>query len=178
MENLARINEQAPDFWLPGVLDGTVEHYSLAQYRGTWVVLFFYPADFSFVCPTEVKGFNDIYQDLVDAHAEVLGVSTDSVESHMAWAQEMGGVKYPLLSDESKQVCRHYNALDTNSGVALRATFIVNPERVVQYASVTHNNVGRSVEETFRVLTALRTGRMCPADWKPGNRTFDTAMKY
>jgi len=178
MQQIARINQEAPDFRLPGAYHGEVHQYSLTQYRGAWLVLFFYPADFSFICPTEIRGFSESYSDFRDTGAEILGVSTDPVESHIAWSRELGGVEYPLLSDKSKEVCRLYNALNEEEGVALRATFIVDPAGLVQYSAVTNNNVGRSVEETFRVLSALCTGRMCPADWKPGDTAFDTDMSY
>jgi alkyl hydroperoxide reductase subunit AhpC len=109
---------------------------------------------------------------------EIVGVSVDSVESHRKWAEELGGVNYPLLSDDEKTVSRAYNVLDEREGVCLRATFIINPAGDVSYLVVSHTNVGRSVEETLRVLKALRTERLCPSDWKPGEPTGDLKLKY
>jgi alkyl hydroperoxide reductase subunit AhpC len=110
--------------------------------------------------------------------AEILGVSVDSVTSHRSWAEELGGLNYPLLSDEERKVSRAYGVLDEKEGVALRATFLINPNGEVAYVVISHVNVGRSVEETLRVLKALRTERLCPSDWKPGEATGELRFKY
>ncbi len=162
------IGDRAIDFSLPGVQGGRTGRFALRDYRGRWVVLFFYPADFSFVCPTEVRGFQQRLEAFRASGCEVLGVSVDSVESHLAWARELGGVDYPLLSDEGGVVSRAYGVLDEAEGRARRATFIIGPGGCVEYCVLSHKNVGRSVEETLRVLKALQTGRQCPADWQPG----------
>lgn len=172
------IGEKAPDFALKGVDRGKVSEYSLQAYRGKWLVLFFYPADFTFICPTEVAGFSKTAKAFRAETAEILGVSVDSLESHRKWAEELGGVDYPLLSDEEKRLSRTYGVLDEKEGVSLRATFIINPSGAVVYFVVSHANVGRSVEETLRVLKALRTERLCPADWKPGESTGDLILKF
>ena len=173
-----QIGDQAPDYKLKGILKGVVGDYSLAAYRGRWVALFFYPADFTFICPTEVVGFSKMAKEFAAEDAVVLGVSVDSIESHRSWAVELGGLEYPLLSDEDKSVSRAYGVLDERAGVSLRATFILNPNAVISYQVVSHVNVGRSVEETLRVLRALRTERLCPSDWKPGEPTGDLGLKY
>jgi alkyl hydroperoxide reductase subunit AhpC len=173
-----RIGDNAPDFKLPGILQGQVADYSLADYRGKWLVLFFYPADFTFICPTEVTGFSKMAKDFAAENAAVLGASVDPIESHRSWAEELGGLQYPLLSDESKTLSRAYGVLDEKEGVSLRATFIINPTGIISYQVVSHVNVGRSVEETLRVLKALRTERLCPSDWKPGEPTGDLGLKY
>ena len=162
----------APDFDLIGVSRGKVGRYRLKDYHGGWVVLFFYPADFSFICPTEVTGFQKCCPDFRATGCEVLGVSVDSPETHLAWAKELGGIDYPLLSDQGKAVSRAYGALDEREGRGLRATFMIDPDGVIQYALASHRNVGRSVEETLRVLKALQTGRHCPAGWRPGEPTL------
>jgi len=141
-------------------------------------VLFFYPADFTFICPTEVIGFSKFVGEFRAEAAEILGVSVDSIESHRRWAEELGGVEYPLLSDETKALSRAYGVLDEKEGVCLRATVIINPSGEVTYLVISHSNVGRSVEETLRVLKALRTERLCPSDWKPGDATGDLGFKY
>lgn len=176
--SLLRIGDQAPDFKVKGVLSGKVGEYSPAACKGKWLVLFFYPADFTFICPTEVTGFSKAVKAFAAEDALVWGVSVDSLDSHKSWAQEMGGLECPLLSDETKSLSNAYGVLDDKAGVALRGTFIINPAGVICYQVVSHVNVGRSVEETLRVLKALRTERLCPSDWKPGEATGDVALKY
>jgi peroxiredoxin 2/4 len=173
-----RIGDKAPDFTVQGICNGKVAEYSLAACRGNWLVLFFYPADFTFICPTEVTGFSKLAKDFAAEGAAILGVSVDSVESHRSWAIELGGLEYPLLSDQSGTMSRDYGVLDEKEGVSLRATFIINPAGVICYQVVSHVNVGRSVEETLRVLKALRTERLCPSDWKPGDPTGELGLKY
>jgi alkyl hydroperoxide reductase subunit AhpC len=173
-----QIGDNAPDFKVKGILKGQVTDYSLGAYQGKWLVLFFYPADFTFICPTEVSGFSKMARDFSAEGAAILGASVDSIDSHRSWAEELGGLEYPLLSDESKSLSRVYGVLDEKEGVSLRATFIINPAGVICYQVVSHVNVGRSVEETLRVLKALRTERLCPSDWKPGDPTGDLGLKY
>jgi alkyl hydroperoxide reductase subunit AhpC len=168
---MVRVGAAAPDFSLLGVGEGRVETYRLKSLKGRWVVLFFYPADFSFVCPTEVMGFHSHHSEFKGEETEVWGISVDPPSLHLEWVKELGGVAYPLLSDESREVCRLYDVLDEESLRAQRGTYILSPEGRVEYAIVSSNNVGRSIEETLRVLRALKTGRQCPADWKPGDPT-------
>lgn len=172
------IGARAPDFALKGVYRGSVGDYSLKSYPRKWLVLFFYPADFTFICPTEVTGFSKMVKEFQAEEAEILGVSVDSLETHRAWIEELGGVSYPLLSDEQKKVSRAYGVLQEAEGVSRRATFIINPAREVSYFVVSHMNVGRSVEETLRVLKALCTGRLCPAEWRAGEKTGELRLKY
>ena len=175
---LARIGEPAPNFTLdalmgaePGKEFGKI---TLSDYRGKWVVLFFYPLDFTFVCPTEIKGFNAALPEFKKLKAEVLGASVDSKFSHLAWLKSgtLGDLKYPLLSDIRKEVARKYGILDEKEGVALRGLFIIGPDGILQYQLVHNLSVGRSVEETLRVLEALQTGELCPLGWKPGEKTL------
>ena len=142
------------------------------------VVLFFYPADFTFVCPTEVVGFSTRLAEFEALQAQVLGISVDDVETHRAWAAELGGVAFPLLSDSAHEVCRAYEVLKPAEQRAWRATIVVSPEGKIAYQVVSPMNVGRSVEETLRVLRALATGRLCPADWQPGQPTLDPDLRY
>lgn len=173
-----RIGDRAPDFRAKGVLGGRVADYSLSAYKGRWLVLFFYPADFTFICPTEVAGFSKLAKEFAAEDCAILGVSVDPIESHRSWAEELGGLEYPLLSDEDKSLSRAYGVLDEKEGVSMRGTFIINPSGLVSYQVVSHVNVGRSVEETLRVLKALRTERLCPSDWQPGEPTGDLGLKY
>jgi peroxiredoxin 2/4 len=173
-----QVGDSAPEFYAKGILDSKIADYSLSAYRGKWLVLFFYPADFTFICPTEVTGFSKLAKEFAAEGAAILGASVDAIDSHRSWAIELGGVEYPLLSDQSKSMSRAYGVLDEKEGVSLRATFIINPAGVICYQVVSHVNVGRSVEETLRVLKALRTERLCPSDWKPGEPTGDLGLKY
>jgi peroxiredoxin (alkyl hydroperoxide reductase subunit C) len=172
------IGQKAPEFTLRGILNGKTAVYSLRDFKGKWLALFFYPADFTFICPTEVTGFSRSAPEFRSEQAEVLGVSVDSIDSHRKWADELGGINYPLLSDDEKKVSRAYGVLDEKAGVAARATFIINPAGEVSYLVVSSSNVGRSVEETLRVLKALRTERLCPSEWKPGDPTGDLKLRY
>ena len=176
--SMITIGEAAPHFDLPGVKSDREGRWTFGTMRSRWTVLFFYPADFTFVCPTEVLGFHTHLGQFTRLEAEILGVSVDSVSSHVAWARELGGVDYPLLSDEDQAISRRYGVFDEPSGVARRVTFIIDPQGLVQYIVASHHNVGRSVEETLRVLEALQTGRLCPSDWHPGDATFDLELKY
>lgn len=175
---MLRIGEKAPELNLQGIANGKVSNYSLRMYQGKWLVLFFYPADFTFICPTAVAGFSQLAGDFRAEGAEILGVSVDSVESHRKWADELGGVNYPLLSDEAKTLSRAYDVLDQKESVSSRATFIISPAGDISYIVVSHTNVGRSVEETLRVVKALRSERLCPAGWKPGEPTGDVSLKF
>ncbi len=172
------IGDKAPNFALKGIFHGTVSDFTLQSFPGKWLILFFYPADFTFICPTEVAGFSKMARQFRAEDTEILGVSVDSLESHRKWGEELGGVDYPLLSDAEKAVSRLYGVLDENEGVSMRATFIINPTREITYVVVSHTNVGRSVEETLRVLKALRSERLCPSDWRPGEPTGDPKLKY
>jgi len=178
MKSRAKLGEPAPDFALDGVVatepGKEFRTVSLSDYRGKWLVLFFYPLDFTFVCPTEIKGFNAAYETFRKLDTEILGVSVDSKFSHLAWMKrgDLGELRYPLLADFKKEVARSYGVLDEKEGVALRGLFIIDPRGVVQYVTVTNLSVGRSVDETLRVLEALQTGELCPLGWKPGQKTL------
>lgn len=177
---VAKIGQNAPSFSMPTTKNmDTLDHIAeLADYRGKWLVLFFYPLDFTFVCPTEIRGFNSKLSEFSSFGAEILGVSTDSVYSHRAWIKTpvndggLGGLNYPLASDITKQVARDYGVLVEEQGIALRGLFIIDPEGILRYQVVTDLNVGRSIDETLRVLQALQTGGLCPIDWHPGERTL------
>ncbi len=152
------LGKPAPDFRMTTTKEpNTLEHQaSLADYRGRWLVLFFYPADFTFVCPTEVLAFNAAVPALAEHGAELLGVSTDSVFSHVAWMEfHIGQLDFPLASDRNHAVSRAYGVLDDN-GEAARGLFIIDPEGVVRYEVVHDEPVGRSVDEVLRVLAALQ----------------------
>lgn len=147
---------------------------TLEDYKGKWLIFFFYPLDFTFVCPTEITAFSDRIEDFDDLDAEILGVSTDSVYSHRAWINTptdqngLGPINYPLASDITKEVARAYGVLVEEEGVAMRGLFIIDPEGIVRYQVVHDMNVGRNVDETLRVLEGLQSGSLCGANWSPG----------
>jgi alkyl hydroperoxide reductase subunit AhpC len=177
---LAKVGQPAPGFGLKAISGHETVSASLSDYRGRWLVLFFYPYDFSIVCPTEIIALSDHFADFAALGADILGVSTDSLYAHRAWLntpREDNGIAevcFPLASDITKQTSRDYGILDEQEGVALRGLFIIDDEGVLQY-SVTHNlNIGRSVEETLRVLEALQAGGLCASDWKPGQKTLSS----
>ncbi|HEY5426711.1 MAG TPA: peroxiredoxin [Candidatus Tumulicola sp.] len=176
---LAQVGQAAPDFTLPSTKGATSaknlgKEIRLMDYRGKWLVLFFYPLDFTFVCPTEITALSDRADEFQEFDTEILGCSTDSVFSHWAWLNTprekngIAGTTYPLLADFTKETARAYGVLDESSGAAKRGLFIVDPDGVLKYAVVSDDNVGRSVDETMRVLQALQTGGLCPANWAPG----------
>jgi peroxiredoxin (alkyl hydroperoxide reductase subunit C) len=176
---LAQVGRPAPDFKLKSTKDATSvrdlgKELSLRDFKGKWLVFFFYPLDFTFVCPTEILALSDRLGEFKAIGAEIVGASCDSVFSHYAWINTpkdkngISGLQYPLVSDYTKEVARSYGVLDEMEGVAQRGLFIIDPEGVLRYSTVTADNVGRSVDETLRVLQALQTGGLCAADWKPG----------
>lgn len=170
----AKVGETAPPFKVEAVIGSEFKTVSLDDYRGKWLVLFFYPADFSFVCPTEITGFNKESARFTALNAEVLGGSVDGKFAHLAWIKrgDLGDLKYPLFSDIKKEMAEQYGILDNKEGVALRGLFIIDPNGIVQYQVVHNLSVGRSVEETLRVLEGLQTSALCPLNWKPGQKTL------
>ncbi|HGY5545816.1 MAG TPA: peroxiredoxin [Prochlorococcus sp.] len=178
-----RVGQQAPEFSATAVFDQEFKQSSLSDYRGKYVVLFFYPLDFTFVCPTEITAFSDKYSEFAKLNTEVLGVSVDSQFSHLAWIQTprnqggIGDIKYPLISDLKKEISSAYNVLDEDAGVALRGLFIIDPNGVVMHATINNLPVGRNVDETLRVLQAFQhvqshPDEVCPANWVPGEKTM------
>lgn len=172
----------APDFKATAVFDQEFVDVTLSQYKGKYVVLFFYPLDFTFVCPTEITSFSDRYAEFSALNTEVLGCSVDSEFSHLAWVQTdrkeggLGDIAYPIVSDLKKEISEAYGVL-TDEGIALRGLFIIDREGVVQHATINNLAFGRSVDETLRVLQALQyvqdnPDEVCPAGWKPGEKTM------
>jgi alkyl hydroperoxide reductase subunit AhpC len=171
---MVRVYEKAPDFTAPSATGkGEVGETALATYAGKWVVLFFYPLDFTYVCPTEILEFSRRSREFGALGAAVIGCSVDSVHAHRAWIQhELGELAIPLVSDVTKRISRDYGALLEDQGIATRATYVIDPLGVVQYACYHNTAIGRSVSETLRVLEALQTGDRCPVEWRPGARTL------
>lgn len=172
---MLQVGQPAPDFIMEAVMpDGSFKEVKLSDYKGKWLVIFFYPLDFTFVCPTEITGFSKRYAEFKEAGAEIIGVSVDSKHSHLAWINSsLGKVTFPLASDIARNVSRSYNVLLEDLGYTLRGAFIIDPKGVLRWMIQHDNNVGRSVEETLRVLKALQTGGLCPVDWKVGEKTLN-----
>jgi alkyl hydroperoxide reductase subunit AhpC len=171
---MVKIGEEAPGFELEGVLNGKFKKFALRDYKGKWLVVFFYPLDFTFVCPTEIREFSQHTKDFKKLKTEIIGVSVDSVHSHNAWIEgSLGKIHYPLLSDFHKTMSEDYDVLLEDEGVALRGTFIIDPKGIVRHMIISDNDVGRSVKETLRVVGALQTGKLCPVEWKKGQKTLN-----
>jgi alkyl hydroperoxide reductase subunit AhpC len=159
----------------PGKEFERVTHNS---HPGKWLVLFAWPMDFTFVCPTEIAEFGRRFTDFQDRDAQVLGLSTDSHYVHLAWRREhkdLRALPFPMLADVKRELCSGLGILHKQEGVALRATFIVDPEGVIRFASVNDLSVGRNVDEVVRVLDALQTDELCPCNWKQGDKTLEAA---
>mgnify|MGYP001067206393 CR=1 FL=1 len=172
---MVQVGKPAPDFEAEAALKDEFTKVKLSDYRGKWVVLFFWPLDFTFVCPTEVIGFSNRIDEFKALNAEIIGASTDSKFTHLAWIKQIGDVNYPMVSDITKQISRDYGVLVEDEGIALRGLFIIDPDGILRYQVVHDLNIGRSVDETLRVLRALQTGELCPVDWKEGVATLGKA---
>lgn len=177
---MLNIGTKAPDFKVD-----TVSNFSslpipatLENYKGKWLILFFYPFDFSIVCPTEIRVMNSYLPKFEELRTEVLAISTDSIYTHRAWLKAdhphaIGDIDLTLASDYQKEVAEAYDVLDPKTGAAFRALYIIDPDGNIQYATMTNHNVGRSASETVRILQALQTGGMCPMDWTLGEKTIE-----
>ena len=183
MDGCLRVGQPAPNFTTTAVVDQEFKTIKLSDYLGKYVVMFFYPLDFTFVCPTEVTAFSDRYDEFSRLDAAVLGVSVDSEFSHLAWIQTdrksggVGDLNYPLVSDLKKEISAAYNVLEPEAGIALRGLFIIDREGIIQHMTVNNLAFGRNVDETLRTLQAIQyvqnnPGEVCPVDWTPGAKTM------
>nr|YP_009564793.1 thiol-specific antioxidant protein [Gelidium coulteri]YP_009565193.1 thiol-specific antioxidant protein [Gelidium sinicola]QBA96144.1 thiol-specific antioxidant protein [Gelidium coulteri]QBA96544.1 thiol-specific antioxidant protein [Gelidium sinicola] len=177
-----RVGQQAPDFCAVSVYDQEFKKICLSDYLGKYVVLLFYPLDFTFVCPTEITAFSDAYESFQKINTEILGISVDSEYSHLAWLQTdreaggLGDLNYPLVSDLTKKISSSYNVL-TEEGKALRGLFIIDKQGIIQHALVNNLDVGRNVNDALRILKAIdyvqnHPDEVCPANWQPGQPTI------
>lgn len=171
-----RVGDPAPDFTVDAWVRGAHEpqQISLADHRGKWVVLFFYPRDFTFVCPTEIEAFANMQDAFKKLGTVVIGASTDSFFSHNAWMQQeerLKHVEFPIIADTTHKLAQAFNVL-LDDGAALRGTFIIDPEGIVRHMTVNEVDVARNIDETMRVLQALLSRGLCPAGWQPGQRTL------
>lgn len=184
MERL--VGKPAPAFNMNAVTGDGSDFIKVTSedYKDKWLILFFYNLDFTLVCPTEITGFSKRYKEFKELGTEVLGVSCDSQYSHQAWINQskdnggLGKINFPLGSDLTKSVCQQYGVLIEDEGISLRGLFIIDPQGVIKYSVIHDLNVGRSVDETLRVLKALKTGGLCPIDWKEGDPNLQLKIKY
>jgi len=149
-----------------------------ADYKGKWKVVFFWPKDFTFVCPTEIAAFGKRDRDFQDREAQVLGVSTDNEYVHLAWRNthpDLKNIPFPMLADLKRELSGALGIIHPTDGVAMRATFIVDPDGIIRYVNVTDMDVGRNVDEVVRVLDALQTDELCPCNWQKGQPTLSAA---
>lgn len=185
---MIKVGKQAPKFNCPVVKNDQVEeHFSLDSIAHSYKVIFFYPADFTFVCPTELHAFQQKLDEFEKRNAAVIGASTDTVESHKKWLQtpkEQGGVcgvTYPLIADDCKQMAIDYGVLDEESGMALRGLFILDKDNIVQAAIIHNMPLGRNIDEALRILDALqfheKNGQVCPANWETGQAAMDATTE-
>jgi peroxiredoxin (alkyl hydroperoxide reductase subunit C) len=178
-----QVGQAAPDFSATAVVNGQFETIKLSQYRGKNVVLFFWPLDFTFVCPTEIVAFSDAASKFAERNTQLLGASIDSQFTHLAWTRTprteggLGKIEFPMIADLTKQISRDYGVLN-DGGVALRGLFLIDSKGVVRHLLVNDLPLGRSVDEALRMVDALthfeKHGEVCPANWKPGAKGMKT----
>jgi peroxiredoxin (alkyl hydroperoxide reductase subunit C) len=181
---MVKINAPAPEFTEEAYINDQIKKISLKDYRGKWVILFFYPADFSFVCPTELGELADHYTEIKTEGAEVISVSVDTGYVHKAWhdaSETIKKIKYPMLSDPAHRVCTEYGTLIDEEGLSLRGTFLIDPQGILRAYEINNKSIGRSIDEIIRKLQAAKFvaehgGEVCPMNWKPGAKTLKEGL--
>ncbi|MBS1266747.1 MAG: Peroxiredoxin [Candidatus Woesearchaeota archaeon] len=179
---MIKIGDKAPQFREDAFVNGKIKKIGLDDYKGKWIVLFFYPADFTFVCPTELEELANRYEDFKKLDAEVISVSTDTAFVHKAWhenSEAIAKIKYPMLADPATRVTKAYDTLIQNEGLSIRATFIIDPEQNIRAFEFHDNGMGRSIPEILRKIKAAKfiskhSGSVCPVNWEPGQDTIKT----
>ncbi len=173
------IGAKFPDFNVTATVGNDIAHafsnITEKSYPGKWLIVFFWPKDFTFVCPTEIVGFSDLYEQFAERNAQVLGASTDSEFVHLAWRQHnnhLCNLPFPMLADVKRDLSTALGIIDATAGVAQRAAYIVDPEGIIRFVMVTDLNVGRNPKEVLRVLDALQSGELCPSSWEKGQKTL------
>ncbi|HDS30594.1 MAG TPA: redoxin domain-containing protein [Firmicutes bacterium] len=177
---MIQIGDTIPDFEMSAYYNDEITRIKLSDYRGKWLVLVFYPADFTFVCPTELSELADLYDDFKAEGAEVMSVSTDTAYVHKAWhdsSESIAKIKYPMLADPGGKLCREMGTYIESEGLSLRGSFIIDPNGVLKALEMNDNDIGRSGKELLRKLQAAvyisgHTGEVCPASWQPGAKTL------
>ena len=183
-EQTIKVGKPAPEFSAEAFIDGDTKNIKLRDYKGKWKVIFFYPKDFTFVCPTELGELADNYEELKKLNVEVLAVSTDTPEVHKAWhdaSETIKKIKYPMIADPTHKICKDYGVLIEEEGIALRGTFVVDPDGKLRAMEVHEDGIGRSAKELIRKIQAAQfvdahEGQVCPASWTPGKDTLKPGM--
>ena len=178
------INEKIPDLELEAYHNDEIKKIRLSEHSGKWLVLIFYPADFTFICPTELESAADNYEEFKKLGAEVLSVSTDTVFTHKAWhdtSPAIAKVKFPMLADPTGTFCRQFGTYIEKEGLSLRGTFIIDPDGILKSIEINDNSIGRSADELLRKLQAAKfvrehKGKVCPANWHPGDKTLEPGL--
>lgn len=176
------VGDKFPEFNLKATVSSNIENafaeVSNSTYQGKWLVVFFWPKDFTFVCPTEIAEFGKLNSDFADRDTQLLGASTDSEFVHLAWRQhkqELNELPFPMLADIKRELTTDLGILDRQEGVAQRATYIVDPDGIIRFMMITDLSVGRNTKEVLRVLDALQTDELCPCNWQKGQATLEVA---
>ena len=179
---MVRVTQVVPDYEFDAYVEGAISKRKLSDFRGKWLVLLFYPADFTFVCPTELAEAADRYAEFVKLGAEVVSVSTDTAYCHKAWhdsSPSIAKIEYPMAADPTGKLCKEFGTYLDGEGLSLRGTFIIDPQGVLKSADIHDNAIGRSAEEIIRKLEAAvfvstHKGLVCPASWRPGKDALET----
>ena len=181
---MAKIGQKVTEFEVSAFQNNDVKKIKLSDYKGKWVVLLFYPADFTFICPTELEEAALLYPEFQKAGAEILSVSTDTVYTHKAWHDVSPSIKkiqFPMVADPTGNLCREFGTYIDEAGLSLRGTFIIDPDGVLKAADIHDNSIGRSGAEVLRKVQAAKfvrenKGEVCPASWKPGSKTLKPGL--
>lgn len=181
---MIQINQVVPDFEVEAFYNNKIEKIRLSGYKGKWIVLVFYPADFTFICPTELEELADCHDEFKKLGAEVLSISRDTVFVHKAWhdnSPAIKKIKFPMLSDPTGKLCREFGTYIENEGLSLRGTFIIDPDGVLKALEIHDNSIGRSAKELLRKIQAAKfvretPGQVCPASWAPGKKTLKPGL--
>lgn len=184
IRDMVRINKPVPEMEFEAFQDNDTKKLNFSGFKGKWIVLVFYPADFTFICPTELEEAANLYKDFQALGAEILSVSTDTVFVHKAWHDSSPAIKkvnFPMVADPTGKICREFGTYIEDEGLSLRASFIIDPDGVLKSMEMHSNNVGRSVKEILRKLTALtyvreNKGEVCPVNWEPGKKTLKPGL--
>lgn len=184
-EQKVQINTSAPLFEAKAYHNNTEIKVKLNTYKGKWIILFFYPADFTFICPTELGDLADHYEEIKKLETEVLSISTDTVFVHKAWhdhSETIKKIKFPMVADPTGNICRAYNTYIPEEGLSLRGTFIIDPEGILRCYEINANNIGRNTLELIRKLNAAQFvykhgAEVCPVNWQPGNKTLKPSLE-
>jgi len=181
---MMKVGDKIPDVKVQSYHEDQLKELALEDYRGKWMVLIFYPADFTFICPTELSEAADMHEDFIKEGAQIMSVSTDTAFVHKAWhddSEAICKIKYPMLADPTGALCKEFGTYIDDEGLSLRATFIIDPDGIVKSLEMNDNSIGRNIKETLRKLQAAKfvrenKGKVCPASWTPGGDTLKPGL--